>query len=231
MRQLRKYFLVLLAFFASPNLQALPLPKQKQVLDRARDLLENWSISYVYGGNRLGEPEKCKACNSCLGNRTPDPKERLRLCPVCAQCSLDCSHYIYEVFKQAGLSAVYLTTATMNDLDPENLAREYHLIDIGTQVERTIPGDLLVYNGHVVMLEKKLANGLGDVIHVTSGRDLRGPGLGIQRERHANLQGFRGPLLRILRHLDLAKELRDSYLSRKNSAPVSAANVPSSPHE
>lgn len=231
MRQLRKYFLVLMAFFAGGSASALDLPRQKQVLDRARDLLENWSISYVYGGNRLGEVEKCQACNQCLGKHNPSPKERLRLCPVCSHCSLDCSHYIYEVFKQAGLSAVYLTTATMNDLDGENLIKSYHLMDIGTRIERSIPGDLLVYNGHVVMLEKKYKDGRGDIIHVTSGRDLRGPGLGIQRERRAELQGFRGPLLRILRHLDLAKELRDSYLSRRNTSPASAASVPSSLHE
>ena len=67
-----------------------------------------------------------------------------------------------------------------------------------------IPGDLLVYKGHVVMLERRHGQGKGDIIHATGGRDIREPGQGIQRERWADLGRFRGPLLRILRHNALA---------------------------
>ncbi|RZA22485.1 MAG: hypothetical protein EOP10_15340 [Proteobacteria bacterium] len=211
-----KFFLLIL-FGLSFGSQAFAvvLPKRDQVLKKAQHLLDTWTISYVYGGNKLSDPKTCQACNACLDLHKSDPKERLSDCPVCNDCSLDCSHYTFEVFKQAGLHATYLTTALMNDLPPDELAKKYNLLDIGRRIDRAMPGDLLVYNGHVVLLEKKGKDGRGDVIHVTSGRDLRGPGHGIQRERQAMLASFRGPVLRILRHLDLAREMRDFYIQQK----------------
>lgn len=217
MGRLGKIFLLLsLSVLIDASGYAVVLPKRDQVLKKAANLLDTWSISYVYGGHKLGDPKICQACNACLDLHKPGPKERLTDCPVCNDCSLDCSHYTFQVFKQAGLHATYLTTALMNRLPAQELAEEYMLLDIGTQLSRAMPGDLLVYDGHVVLLEKRGKDGRGDVIHVTSGRELRGPGHGIQRERHAMLASFRGPVLRILRHLDLAKEMRDFYLQQKS---------------
>ncbi len=216
MVKLGNFFLIFaISSLLSANAFAVVLPKREQVLKKASELLDTWSISYVYGGNKLGSPKTCEACNACLDRYKSGPKERLLDCPVCERCSLDCSHYTFEVFKQSGLNATYLTTALMNDLPPDDLANSYHLLDIGKEITRAMPGDLLVYKGHVVLLEKKAKDGRGDVIHVTSGRDLQGPGHGIQRERHALLASFRGPVLRILRHIDLAKEMRDYYLQQK----------------
>lgn len=212
-----KFFLLLgLSFLLEALAYGVVLPKRDQVLKKAANLLETWTISYVYGGHKLGDPQVCQACNVCLDFHKSGPKERLRDCPVCNDCSLDCSHYTYEVFKQAGLQATYLTTALMNGLSAPELAKKYKLLDIGSNLTRAMPGDLLVYDGHVVLLEKKGKDGRGDLIHVTSGRELRGPGHGIQRERQAMLASFRGPVLRILRHLDLATEMRDYYLQRKS---------------
>lgn len=190
------------------------LPKRQLVLDQARGLLDSQSISYVMGGNKLGDIRECEACNQCLGAKKPSKDRRLAACPTCGSCSLDCSHFTYEVFKLSGLAATYLTTALMNELGADALLKNYALVDVGNRSQRALPGDLLVYDGHVVMLEKKHMNGLGDVIHVTSGKDLRGPGLGIQRERQVVIDRFRGPLLRVLRHVDLVRELRDFTLSR-----------------
>ncbi len=212
-------FLILSLLAWSTLVQAVTLPRRDQVLDVARHMLENWNISYVMGGSRIGDVSQCEQCNSCLHVKQPDKSQRLNACPSCNQCSLDCSHFTFEVFKQAGLSARYLTTSMMNELDGPELMKQYQLVDIGRRVERAIPGDLLVYEGHVVMLERKNRDQTGDVIHVTSGRDLKGPGLAIQRERRANLAQFRGPLLRILRHLDLVQELRQVYLD-KTQGPV-----------
>jgi hypothetical protein len=209
------FLLVLLSLLPMGQASAFVLPKRDQVLRKAQELLDTWTISYVYGGHRLGDPKTCSSCNACLDVHKSGPKERLIDCPVCRDCSLDCSHYTFEVFRQAGLHATYLTTALMNDLSAEELAKRYNLLDIGDRIERAMPGDLLVYQGHVVLLEKKGRDGRGDVIHVTSGRDLRGPGHGIQRERQAMLASFRGSVLRILRHLDLAHELRDFYIQQK----------------
>ena len=218
MFRLGKYFLALLGLLSVGDASAIVLPKRDQVVKKAGDLLDNWSISYVYGGSKLGDPEHCNACNTCLDLKKSTPKSRLIDCPICTKCSLDCSHYTYEVFKQAGLPSTYLTTSLMNSLSPRQLAERYNLIDIGASLNRAMPGDLLVYDGHVVFLEKKLEQGRGDVIHSTSGRELRGPGNGIQRERRADLAYFRGPILRILRHLDLAKEMRDLYLQRRTGS-------------
>lgn len=212
------FFLFILLTAGFSTTQAAPLPKREQVLEQARGLLDHWSISYVMGGNKLGDIRECEACNQCLGAKKPTADFRLRACPTCGSCSLDCSHFVYEVFKLAGLQASYLTTATMNELGAEALLKNYALVDVGNRSQRALPGDLLVYDGHVVMLEKKHANGLGDVIHVTSGKDLRGPGLGIQRERQVVIDRFRGPLLRVLRHVDLMRELRDFTLSRNGDA-------------
>jgi hypothetical protein len=216
--RLSKFFLAIIFFSLSNLAQAVVLPMRDQVVKKAADLLDNWSVSYVYGGSKLGDPEHCEACNKCLDRMKSGPKERLSDCPVCNKCSLDCSHYTYEVFKQSGLSSTYLTTALMNTLSPQELAARYKLLDIGSSVTRAMPGDLLVYDGHVVLLEKKYPDGHGDLIHSTSGRELRGPGNGIQRERRAELQNFRGPVQRILRHVDLAKEMRDYYLQRRTGS-------------
>lgn len=210
-----KIFLIAIIGFYIPCLWAVSLPKRDAVLGTARNMLENHSVSYVLGGQKLGETEHCEACNRCLAERQPDKTKRLALCPVCERCSLDCSNFTFQVYKKAGLGAKYLTTAMMNSLEPEVLLRDYYLVDIGDQIERALPGDLLVYDGHVVMLERKHKDGTGDVIHVTSGKDLKGPGLGIQRERRSSLGQFRGQLLRILRHLDLVHELRGAYVSQK----------------
>jgi hypothetical protein len=211
-------FLLILLAIGFPRLHGSSLPKRQEVLSQARHLLENWSISYVMGGNKLGDVRECEACNQCLGAKKPDKDSRLRACPTCASCSLDCSHFTYEVFKLAGLPAFYLTTSLMNSLGKDSLLKNYSLVDIGSRIQRALPGDLLVYDGHVVMLEKKHVSGLGDIIHVTSGRDLRGPGLGIQRERHVAIEHYRGSLLRVLRHVDLMRELRDFSLSRSRAS-------------
>lgn len=208
------FFLLIMLAAGFSRAEGAPLPKRHEVLGQARHLLDNWSISYVMGGNKLGDVRDCEACNQCLGLKKPDKDSRLRACPTCASCSLDCSHFTYEVFKLAGLRATYLTTSLMNSLGPDSLLKNYSLVDVGSRSQRALPGDLLVYDGHVVMLEKKHPSGLGDIIHVTSGRDLRGPGLGIQRERHVAIDQYRGPLLRVLRHADLVRELRDFTLSR-----------------
>ena len=209
MRRGNFFLSILFLLLTAKNLAASPLPKRQRVLSEARAMLDNWSISYVMGGHKVSGVQACEACNTCLALKQPKPDDRLRLCPQCTSCSLDCSHFVYEVFKAAGLPSSYLPTALMNELAPDSLQRKYYLTDVGSRSQRALPGDLLVFDGHVVMLERKGSDGLGDVIHVTSGRDLRGPGLAIQRERQVPLDAFRGPLLRILRHSDLMRELRD----------------------
>jgi hypothetical protein len=173
--------------------------RQKKIVKSAQEILENYEISYVMGGTKIGDKEDCDKCNACLGEKSPKPQERLKSCPMCLYCSLDCSHFLNHVFTKAGFSVPYLNTDTMLKETPERLKRLYRLQEVLVDVMYAEPGDLLVYFGHVVMLEKNDGNGRGDVIHATSGRELKGPGAGIQRDRKANLKYFRGPLQRILR--------------------------------
>lgn len=183
--------------------------QRQRLVKVAAKLLEEGQVSYVYGGYQKGDSEDCARCNSCLAKHQPAPKLRLKLCPGCAACSLDCSHFLALVFQQAGLPYPYLPTASMLGLDAAALRRQYGLIDLGSELRLAAAGDMLVYDGHVVMLEKAREPMpgrpyRGDVVHATSGRDVRGPGEGIQRERFVDLASFRGPLRRILRHQGLA---------------------------
>jgi len=198
-------------------------PLQVKVVAEAQKLLESAEVSYVFGGYSLGDPGECKSCNECLEQKKPLPKARILECPICSSCSLDCSHFIQlvfnEAFREGGLKTHYLTSADMLALNAATLKKRYKYIDLGRDVKRAEPGDLLVYRGHVVMLEalssveiiklseqqkhKTNSSALsvrGDIIHATGGLAIRSPGAAIQRERFVDLADFRGPLQRILRH-------------------------------
>ncbi|TWW12117.1 hypothetical protein E3A20_03870 [Planctomyces bekefii] len=173
-------------------------------------LLDEAKVSYVYGGYQIGDGDACLKCNQCLEVAKPEAKERLRLCPVCSSCSLDCSHFTHLVFQEAGLPYPYIDTKTMLKLSADALLRRYRLVDKGADPLRARPGDLLVFDGHVVLVQRlafgaaqEEERGRGDVIHATGGRDVKGPGEGIQRERFVTFARFRGPLRKILRHVEL----------------------------
>jgi hypothetical protein len=178
----------------------VPPPLRDQLIRAAGDMLDNASISYAYGGRQLNAREICEQCNRCIEKKKPAPKRQLAVCPICQNCSLDCSHFIQLVFERVGVKFPYITTQMMLDLSPGNLKNPYGFYDVGFSITEARKGDLLVYHGHVVLLEKIYRNGRGDIIHVTSGRDIRTPGQAIQRERNVDLASFRGSLRRILRH-------------------------------
>lgn len=179
-------------------------PVQQRVVGAARQLLNEAEVSYVYGGKNLGTATDCVACNSCLESKQPSPSRRVSACPACSRCSLDCSHFTQLVFDRAGIDHAYMTSKDMIALSDARLQKDFGFRALPPDATRAIPGDLLVYKGHVVLLERRHGQGKGDIIHATGGRDIREPGQGIQRERWADLARFRGPLLRILRHGTLA---------------------------
>jgi hypothetical protein len=193
----------LVVTLSSPILAKTP----SEIMDTAESLLELAQISYVYGGSQLGDSDVCTQCNTCLEEKSPEPKRRLSACPVCSGCSLDCSHFIELVYRLAGAPYPYIDTKLMISLSADRLRRSYKLEDLGTEVALSQPGDMFVYDGHVVMLEKLhgLSKGVyrGDIIHATGGKDIRLPGQGIQRERYVELKQYRGQLRRILRHTNL----------------------------
>lgn len=186
------------AFAAAPQTRAA---QQSRILEAAAALLDNAEVSYVYGGGTLGNTQACDQCNACLREKSPAPQRRQAECPVCDSCSLDCSHFVELVYDLAGLKTVYLTTKDMRELTSEQLLKRAKLVPVPRGIVDAEPGDLLVYPTHVVILEALRGKGRGDVIHVTSGLDIKGPGQGIQRERMVELTHFRGPLRRVLRHI------------------------------
>lgn len=197
----------------------------EKVLATAEQLLELAQISYVYGGSRLGDGERCNTCNVCLETNNPEPEKRLQSCPVCADCSLDCSHFIELVYRLAGTPYPYIDTKLMIALSADRLRRNYQLDDFGTRIDLARPGDLLVYDGHVVLLErlsgKTKGEYRGDIVHATGGKDIRLPGQGIQRERFVELRYFRGKLRRILRHASLnqVQQVKPVKQAERNDQP------------
>jgi hypothetical protein len=204
----------LCAVFLSVNTNLVLAKTPTEIMETASSLLELAQISYVYGGNQLGDSDVCNQCNRCLEEKAPEPKKRLTSCPVCSECSLDCSHFIELVYRLAGAPYPYIDTKLMIGLSADRLRRNYKLEDLGTEVALAQPGDMFVYDGHVVMLERLhgLTKGIyrGDIIHATGGKDIRLPGQGIQRERFVELKLYRGQLRRILRHAALFSVKRPS---------------------
>jgi hypothetical protein len=186
---------------------------QQKLRLAGEDMLENLEVSYVYGGSQIGDGKTCEDCNRCLEDNRPAPKERFKVCKACLGCSLDCSHFVQLVFARAGLTFPYLTSAQMLDLSQEALEKKYSLRPVGAAaIREIIPGDLLVYRGHVVIVEKVHGPDSGDIIHATGGKDIKEPGQGIQRERFARMSTFRGELLRVVRHAKLDALWHESKL-------------------
>ena len=190
---------------------------QEKIRLAGDDMLENLEVSYVYGGSKIGDSATCDDCNSCLEKKRPSPKLRFKECPACHHCSLDCSHFVQLVFERAGLGFPYLTSTQMLELMPETLAKKYKLRALEFHPDDIVVGDLLVYRGHVVIVERTHESGVADIIHATGGKDIKEPGQGIQRERFVRVANFRGPLLRVLRHEKLASgshEITQSPITR-----------------
>lgn len=166
------------------------------VTKAAANLLGRGSISYVYGGHQFSNEASCQKCNECV-----QVGKSYKLCQACLQCGLDCSHFVQRVFHDVGLVIPYLTTNTMLNLTAASLQRKYHLVDLRLRTDLMQPGDLVVYKGHVGMVEKIHNDQQVDMIHATSGREIKGDsGQGVQRARRIDVLNFHGPLKRILRH-------------------------------
>ena len=186
---------------------ASDLPLRQKVIEEADRLLNLSNISYVYGGRQIGALDDCDQCTECLEQKQPSKDERFSQCQICHRCSLDCSNFVSLVFKRAGMRAPYLTTLQMRQSSDQRLRQSYSWINLGANSNRALPGDIIVYPGHVVILEKLHKPGIGDVVHATSGKEIRGPGLGIQRHRQVRLANYKGPLQKVLRHVGIMKEL------------------------
>ena len=196
------YKITLFPFLLSQQALSTPYTLTNRIIEASDSLLERGDISYAWGGAKIKGSRECELCQSCLRESSPKPKKQLLACPSCQDCSLDCSHFIQQVFGLAGIDIPYLTTNAMLNTPHSVLKQRYGFLRLSGKANLQ-PSDLIVYEGHVVLLEKLHKGGRGDIIHATSGRELRGPGQGIQRARFVPLENFKGPILAVLRHIDL----------------------------
>lgn len=188
---------------------------RQRLLHEADRLLDTANVSYAWGGGAVGDQKACTSCSQCLAAAGPAPKRQLQVCPVCRSCSLDCSHFIFEVFRRSKLPVKYLTTTQMRQLSPRVLKDRYNWIDIGARPSHVLAGDIVVYPGHVVLVERLTRPGVATVIHSTAGRVISGVGQGIQRQTMVKLSHFNGPIQRILRHSKIKDELKQKIRAKK----------------
>lgn len=189
------------------------LELERQILIEAETLLKDSPTPYKKGGKTL-KAKKCEDCSECLLQKKPSKAKQL--CgKICQSCGVDCSNFTKFVYNQVGLDYPYLSSAEMIHISKRNLYIKYGLVDLGKNLDEARPGDLLVYKGHVAILERMLERKRGDIIHAASTRTYRKTGNGIHRRKNANLANLRGPLVKILRHYKLAYQeyphLNDPY--------------------
>jgi hypothetical protein len=157
-------------------------------------------IPYVWGGDHVGDQATCQACRACVeGKGRLKVERRARACTACRQCGVDCSHFVNRLYKEAGLPYPYLSTSKLKRLSASTLHKRYGLVDLGRDLSRAQPGDLLVSPRHVVMLLRMRDGTTGDFIHVS--RSIKhGRMGGVEVVENQDLFRFRGRLVRILRH-------------------------------
>lgn len=177
---------------------------QRKVLSTAEFVLQKLGVSYQYGGNSVRSMQDCYDCLECT-NRQKKPLVS-RECTTCKYCSLDCSHFVQFIYQKSGLNFPYITSKGMLETSSLKLQKNYHLIHMGRFISQAQEADLLVFSGHVVLLESLNSNGKATIIHATRGQDIKGAGLGIQRVRNIHLNRYFGkPVRRVLRHEQLIK--------------------------
>ena len=160
-------------------------------------------VPYIWGGGQVGSRKNCMACRKCVRSKKIGLKNRLTACQPCQRCGIDCSHFVNMVYREAGLPYNYASTWELTHQTSEGLLDIYDLVDLGTDLLQARPGDLLVYEKHIVMLVQTNGAGYGDFVHATRfrGGDKMQLG-GFRWDKNRNLKKLRGKLIRVLRHKD-----------------------------
>jgi hypothetical protein len=158
-------------------------------------------VPYIWGGGRIGSVTQCEDCRLCVQKNSIPLTDRLDRCTACRQCGMDCSHFVYKMYQDAGLDYNYASSRELSRQTPSGLLKHYNMVDIGNDLTLAQPGDLLVYKKHIMMLLRVISPRRGDFIHVTRfGRGDSHKLGGIRFEKDRDLERFRGSLVRILRH-------------------------------
>ncbi len=174
------------------------------LLRTAERLGELSYVPYVWGGNSIGNEQQCQECRACREETSHLPSSRsASICSVCEQCGMDCSHFVHRIFSDAGLEYPYMATEKLRHMSRTSL-RSLNLVDIGRDLRKALPGDLLLQPSHVVMLLAKTGAARGDVIHVN--RSFKhGEVGGIEILRDTELNRLSARVVRILRHAALVR--------------------------
>ena len=188
---------------AAQSTESPAVLQRRHLLNVAESYGRRTDIPYVWGGNSIGDPETCQECRACVeGKHRLRVERRSRACEACRQCGVDCSHFVNQIFKKAGMPFPYLATAKMKRLPAEKLRAKYGLIDIGHDLSKARPGDLLVTPRHVILLLAKGEGSTGDFVHVS--RSIKHGRIGgVELVRDKDLLRYRGRLVRILRYRSL----------------------------
>ncbi|MEN9834765.1 MAG: hypothetical protein RL011_958 [Pseudomonadota bacterium] len=176
-------------------------------------------VPYVWGGSAIGNRQQCEECRACREQTSHLPSARsAAACEACEQCGIDCSHFVHRLMSDAGLSYPYMATEKLRHMTQRAL-RSLNLVDIGRDLRKALPGDLLLQNSHVVLLLAKTGAGRGDVIHVN--RSFKhGEVGGIEVLRDTELSRVSGRVVRILRHTALVPPA-----TKASPAPVKPARL------
>lgn len=173
----------------------------ERVLTEAEKLHSQDWVPYVWGGQKIGSEAECVKCHECVARKKVRPERMLQKCSACKHCGIDCSHFVAQVFRNAEMPIKYGTTREWKKLGPAELLERYQLRDMGSDINDARPADILLYDGHVVMLIELTGNRRGTIIHATRRGKFGG---GIRIDDDVDLQRFHGKLRKILRHQDLS---------------------------
>ncbi|MCX6118568.1 MAG: hypothetical protein NT027_13580 [Proteobacteria bacterium] len=195
-----------------------PIDPQTRLLNAALDLSRREAVPYVYGGSALGSTKICKACRDCIlaKNLVSDKsaKKRLKKCKACRSCGVDCSHFVSQIFRKAQLSYRFIDTSRLFSMSPEQLWLDLGLAIVSqNDLLKAEPGDLLVENGHIVLITGvSIGSETVDYVHAT--RDSRTRILGgIEFEKSVPIRRFDSSSFMILRHKDLLQPTKNEIKS------------------
>jgi len=174
---------------------------QDRLLTLADYYMNMTYVPYIWGGGSIGDKDVCLACRSCvLQNKVP-LQRRLQSCSACRRCGMDCSHFVYRLYQEAGLNYAYASSWELSRQNGKGLLKHYNLIDIGRDLALAQPGDLLIFRKHIMMLSGVISPSRGDFVHITRFRPGDASKLGGFRwDKDKDILNYRGKLVRILRH-------------------------------
>jgi cell wall-associated NlpC family hydrolase len=183
-----------------------PKPAVARLMEVAHKMAARTNVPYVFGGHAIGKSKVCQECTDCIRkNHLSANSTRMRYnqCASCRHCGIDCSSFVNRIFAEAGLRYRFADTQTLRHTKDGFLEEQYGFVNVGSDLMKARPGDLLLEKGHIVMVvDVDLSAGTIDYIHASRGSK-RTPEGGIELRRGDSVVKLQKTLVRILRHREL----------------------------